>query len=107
MATHFSAIYDAFLARITADDWMLEADAEIVERDWQQLLDIAIFRFKFPRVELVKIQIEPGAEDPHEEWGFAADLNQDDIQMLALYMKHEWLKRCIANWENIGTLYAD
>ena len=27
--------------------------------------------------------------------------------MLALYMKHEWVKRCIASWENIRQLYAD
>ena len=26
--------------------------------------------------------------------------------MLALYMKHEWVKRCIASWENIRQLYT-
>ena len=26
--------------------------------------------------------------------------------MLALYMKHEWIKRCIASWENIRQLYT-
>ena len=29
------------------------------------------------------------------------DLTNDEIQLLALYMKHEWIKRCIASWENI------
>ena len=24
-----------------------------------------------------------------------------------MYMKHEWIKRCIASWENIRQLYAD
>ena len=49
MATPFLKVYEAFLARITADEWTLEEDIAIVERDWQQLLDIAIFRFKYPR----------------------------------------------------------
>ena len=38
---------------------------------------------------------------------FTEDLTNDEIQLLALYMKHEWIKRCIASWENIRQLYAD
>lgn len=115
MATSLVKIYEAFLARITADEWTLEEEYSIVERDWQQLLDMAIFRFKYPRVSL-----EIAEKDPQEykelETGkvyegsdhyFVADLNQDEIQLLALYMKHEWVKRCIASWENIRQLYAD
>ena len=52
MATPFLRIYDAFLGRITADEWTLEEELAIVERDWQELLRIAIFRFKYPRVSL-------------------------------------------------------
>ena len=52
MATPFLKVYDAFLARITADEWTLEEELAIVERDWQQLLLIAIDRFKYPRVSL-------------------------------------------------------
>ena len=37
---------------------------------------------------------------------FVNDLTNDEIQLLALYMKHEWVKRCIASWENIRQLYA-
>ena len=40
-------------------------------------------------------------------WGFKEELSQDEIQLLALYMKHEWVKRCVASWENIRQLYAD
>ena len=43
MATSFIKIYDAFLARITADEWTLEEELAILERDWQELLRIAIF----------------------------------------------------------------
>ena len=103
-------MYDAFLARITADEWTLEEELAIVERDWQELLNIAIFRFKYPRVSLEKEEVEPSSDDnPHELkiYQFVNDLTNDEIQLLALYMKHEWVKRCIASWENIRQLYAD
>lgn len=96
MATPFLKVYDAFLARITADEWTLEEELAIVERDWQELLKMAIFNFKYPRVSL---EVEEGQ--------FVEDLSNDEIQLLALYMKHEWVKRCIASWENIRQLYAD
>lgn len=101
MATPFLKVYDAFLARITADEWTLEEELAIVERDWQELLKMAIFRFKYPRVDL---SIE-GEDDNSPQ--FVNDLTNDEIQLLALYMKHEWVKRCIASWENIRQLYAD
>lgn len=101
MATQFLSIYDAFLARITADEWTLEEELAIVERDWQELLKMAVFRFKYPRVDLT---VQGSDQDG---WQFVGDLTNDEIQLLALYMKHEWIKRCIASWENIRQLYAD
>lgn len=98
-------VYDAFLARITADEWTLEEEFAMVERDWRQLLDIAIFRFKFPRVSLDYVpDCQCGCDC---NLAFTEDLNEDEIQLLALYMKHEWVKRCVASWENIRQLYAD
>lgn len=110
MATPFLKVYEAFLARITADEWTLEEDIAIVERDWQQLLDIAIFRFKYPRNSLKKLEFDPDPNcdcNPLISCAFEGDLDQDEIQLLALYMKHEWIKRCVASWENIRQLYAD
>ena len=112
MATPFLKVYDAFLARITADEWTLEEELAIVERDWQELLKIAIFRFKYPRVSLDIEEIELGTEESEnvsqlQTYQFVGDLSNDEIQLLALYMKHEWIKRCIASWENIRQLYAD
>lgn len=110
MATPFIRVYDAFLGRITADEWTLEEELAIVERDWQELLRIAIFRFKYPRVDLA---VEAMDDDDDEDDGrlrryqFVNNLTNDEIQLLALYMKHEWVKRCIASWENIRQLYAD
>ena len=109
MATSFFKVYDAFLARITADQWTLEEDMAIVERDWQQLLKAAIFRFKYPRVSLEveqTINVDPYGSEV-STFQFAGDLTNDEIQLLSLYMKHEWIKRCIASWENIRQLYAD
>lgn len=103
MATPFVQVYDAFLARITADEWTLEEELAIVERDWRQLLKMAIFRFKYPRVSL---EIEEST-DENSVYQFTEDLTNDQIQLLALYMKHEWVKRCIASWQNIRQLYAD
>lgn len=109
MATPFLKVYDAFLARITADEWTLEEELAIVERDWQELLKIAIFRFKYPRVDLKVEEVNPDNSDEQglKMYQFTADLTNDEIQLLALYMKHEWVKRCIASWENIRQLYAD
>ena len=109
MATSFTKVYDAFLARITADEWTLEEQIAIVERDWQELLKMAIFRFKYPRISL---QVEQITDTPDNglqlsAYQFVNDLTNDEIQILALYMKHEWVKRCIASWQNIRQLYAD
>jgi hypothetical protein len=103
MATPFLKVYDAFLARITADEWTLEEELAIVERDWQELLKMAIARFKYPRVDL---EIRSVNDEEYDEqqlgvYEFANELTNDEIQLLALYMKHEWIKRCIASWENI------
>ena len=110
MATPFLKVYDAFLARITADEWTLEEELAIVERDWQELLKMAISRFKYPRVSL-EIE-EVNAADNNDDgpqlkiYQFVNNLGNDEIQMLAVYMKHEWVKRCVASFEHIGKLYT-
>ena len=107
MATPFLKVYDAFLARITADEWTLEEELAIVERDWQELLKMAIARFKYPRVNLDIEELDSTENDTQlAMYQFTNDLSNDEIQMLALYMKHEWIKRCIASWENIRQLYT-
>ena len=110
MATPFLKVYDAFLARITADEWTLEEELAIVERDWQELLKMAIARFKYPRVSLDFEEVNPaGIEDSSPQlkiYQFKNDITNAEIQMLALYMKHEWIKRCVASWDHIGQLYT-
>lgn len=109
MATPFLKVYDAFLARITADEWTLEEELAIVERDWQELLKMAIARFKYPRVSLEFEEVNAAEDDdgPHLKiYQFTNDLTNAEIQVLATYMKHEWIKRCVASWEEIGQLYT-
>lgn len=105
MATPFLKVYEAFLARITADEWTLEEELAIVERDWQELLKMAVERFKYPRISLEFEEIKN--DDGPIVMQFKEELTNAEIQLLALYMKHEWIKRCIASWENIRQLYVD
>ena len=39
--------------------------------------------------------------------GFIEDLNNEEIQILACYMKCEWLNRTILTWENVKPLYEE
>ena len=110
MATPFLKVYDAFLARITADEWTLEEELAIVERDWQELLKMAIARFKYPRVSLEFEEVSTADIEENSPqlkiYQFKNDLTNAEIQVLATYMKHEWIKRCVASWDHIGQLYT-
>lgn len=93
--TPYGKVYDAFLARILEDEWenwLIEEAAE----DWRQILEMAIPHFKFPRVDLTRT-----------DEGFSGDLEAAEIQILANFMKVEWLNRCIMTWENVKPLYVE
>ena len=89
--TELQVVYDAFLGKILEDEWD-NWDLEDIEADWKTLLMAAIPNFKFPRVSLDIV------DDCFEE-----DLNNEEIQILATYMKCEWLNRTIMTWENVNT----
>ena len=93
--TPYIKVYEAFLARILEDEWdkWLIDEAEV---DWRQILDMAIPHFKFPRVSLEQA-----------EEGFCGELGTEEIQILANFMKVEWLNRCIMTWENVKPLYVE
>lgn len=93
--TEFQVVYDAFLGKILEDEWN-NWDLEDIETDWHTLLMGAIPQFKFPRVSL-----EVNSE------GFEDDLNNEEIQILATYMKCEWLNRTLMTWENVKPLYEE
>ena len=93
--TPFSKIYSAFLSRILEDEWQ-QWMMEEAEQDWRQIMENAITWFKFPRISL-----------EHDDGGFVENLSQAEIQIIADFMKVEWLNRCIMTWENIKPLYEE
>jgi hypothetical protein len=93
--TPYSRVYEAFLARILEDEWEHWLIEE-AEADWRHILEMALPWFKFPRVDL-----------SHNDEGFSGDLGHEEIQIIANFMKVEWLNRCIMTWENIKPLYVE
>ena len=98
MATPLQDVYDAFLSKIEADDWMLAEEENVVTEDWRMLLNAAIMQFRYPRVSL---------DYDKESAIFTDTLGNDEIQILANLMKLEWIRRCISTWDNIRQLYSD
>lgn len=97
MATPYSDIYGSFLARIEEDDWLREEDLEVVEADMLEILKMAMFDFRFPRIAL-------------ELHGTNATmtnvLTNAEIQVLAASMKLHWLRRQVNSWKNIKQQYS-
>lgn len=93
--TSYWKVYEAFLAKTLEDEWG-DWTVEETEVDMRQLLESAIPHFKFPRVSLER-----------NEEGFIEDLSSEEIQILSVYMKCEWLNRSIMTWENVKPLYEE
>ena len=93
--TSFWKVYEAFLAKTLEDEWG-DWTIEETEEDMRQILESAIPYFKFPRVSLER-----------NDEGFLEDLKSEEIQILAVYMKCEWLNRSIMTWENVKPLYEE
>ena len=99
--TNFQVLYDAFLTKMLDDEWGAWVE-EDMQQDWYSLLMSALPWFKFPRVSLdIQIDDQDGTEK------FVEDLNNEEIQILATYMKCEWLNRTILTWENVKPLYEE
>ena len=75
MATPLQDVYDAFLSKIEADDWMLTEEENVVTEDWRMLLNAAIMQFRYPRVSL---------DYDKESAVFTDTLGNDEIQLLPL-----------------------
>ena len=103
--TSIQTVYDAFLAKMLEDEWGTW-DEEEVNADLRMFLNAAISRFKFPRVDLTIVPANDGSNDLGED-AFADTLSQIEIEILASYMKVEWVNRSILTWENIKPLYEE
>ncbi len=93
--TALQTVYDAFLSKMLDDEWEFWTEEELNE-DLYSLLQGAVVWFKFPRVSL-----------NFTSEGFEADLSNEEVQILATYMKCEWLNRTILTWENVKPLYEE
>lgn len=95
--TAFNAIYDRFLSKIT-DDMYLELTEEDTKRDAKQYLLDAIPQFEFPR-------FAPYDYDADNEV-YNVNLTNEEINILAILMKMNWLDRQIASVENTRMKYS-
>ena len=93
--TPYWKVYGAFLSKTLEDEWGQWMPEE-TEADMRMILEGAIPYFKFPRVSLER-----------NEEGFVEDLTPQEIQILSVYMKCEWLNRSIMTWENVKPLYEE
>ncbi len=93
--TPINVVYDAFLSKILEDEWANWTEEEFLE-DARTLLNGAISWFKFPRNSLEIVGDN-----------FVSDLSNQEIQIIATYMKCEWLERTILTWENVKPLYTE
>ena len=118
--TPFSIIYDSFLTRVTSDMYMEMNEIDTI-RMLQDLLEIAIPRFEFPRFDIFDYEL--GYIDVDEYCGvesfgeivpatfwvggfFNAELTQEEINILSLSMVVEWLGQQLATTENMKTKYS-
>ena len=93
--TPYQKVYDAFLVKMLEDEWVNWTEEE-VSQDLRGILEGAVSWFKFPRISLDR-----------DDSGFINDLDNEEIQILACYMKCEWLNRTILTWENVKPLYEE
>ena len=118
--TPFSIIYDSFLTRVTSDMCMEMNEIDTI-RMLQDLLEIAIPRFEFPRFDIFDYEL--GYIDVDEYCGiesfgeivpatfwvggfFNAELTQEEINILSLSMVVEWLGQQLATTENMKMKYS-
>lgn len=94
-------VYDAFLSRVEEDEWDENSEEAISYylKDWRSLLNAAITQFKFPRCSL----------DINEQLQCFTDPNMtlDEVNILAIFMKQQWVHRTIDSWKNIKTQYDE
>lgn len=94
--TPLAKVYDAFLGKLLDDEWT-GWELEQIEQDWRSLMNAALPRFKFPRTNL----------EINEDDNFIGDLSNTEIQIIATYMKCEWLNRAILTWEHVKPMYEE
>ena len=133
--TQFTDVYNRFLGKIT-DDMYIELTPQDTIKDLRHLLIDAIPGFEFPRCNLydyeLKYEIKPEDEITEddmvigilwddtleeEDFGkaplvmvekstFSADLNSEEINILAILMMCAWVQRQVTSIENTRMKYS-
>ena len=130
--TQFTEVYNRFLGQIT-DDLYLELTPEDTIRDLQNLLINSIPGFEFPRKNLYNYSIEtkeisqgeltpedfvlreitsdsPNTSDTPivlvDNSKFNIELTQEEINILAILMKQNWVQRQVTSIENTRMKYS-
>ena len=119
--TEFSKVYDRFFSHVTDDMYMELTQAETYAM-LQDLLLSAITRFEFPRFDINDFELgtmeenfsyrgveSGGLEVEGMQWNggsFAADLTNEEIEILAINMLMEWLTMQLATTENTRMKYS-
>lgn len=96
--TSLEIIYESFLFKVKEDEWDDITELNDYEKCWKSYLLSAIGYFKFPRKSL---------KFNEDKTAFAADLDDEEIQILSDYMKVEWLQGSILTWEQIKGEYPE
>ena len=105
MGTPFTQVYNRFLGKIT-DDMYMELTPEDTVRDLRNLLIDAIPGFEFPRKNLLDYTIVEADNALEEDSSFAADLDSEEINILAILMMISWTQRQVTSIENTRMKYS-
>lgn len=130
MGTPFSDVYNCFLNKIT-DDMYLELTPEDTVKDLQTLLINSVPGFEFPRKALsynintsvISAEVKESVEKDGafilgemevegvksykvENSAFDNYLTQEEINILAILMKQDWLQRQVTSIENTRMKYS-
>lgn len=97
MGTPLETVYEAFTNLILSNEWEDFLIQEAKE-DWKLILNAAIPWFKFPHMSL---------EIDEENDCFVEEITNQEVQILAHYMKCEWLGRSIHTYQNLGGMYDE
>ena len=107
--TPFSDIYESFYGKIT-DDMYMELTKEDTAAMAQDLLLTAVHKFEFPRkpldYQLDYHELEDDEGNKYKVGAFRAQLDPEEINILATYMIVEWLGQQLASVENTRMKYS-
>lgn len=96
MGTPYSKVYNAYFLRVK-DDIYQEMDSDELEIELQQILEAALPRFSYPKVNL----------EEQDEEGFAANLTLTEVQIIATLMNLIWAETKISDIEVVRQVYRD